>query len=232
MIKQIQQNAEALYQIWLDSKEPANSDSNPRILQQAWQELCNVIERIEKSSNQLTQQELNEIANHGIKLHLQAISWIERLQAQELVRPILKSLLFFSAWAGQRNCELDEIEFIINALSEYSNRAKEQSELQELAQISNKIIHAFPKALQAESDSTDPGKPWRVLLLNNAIIATRSNQDQLIEQAYQLIGKHLPEDAPGFFAEAMRQMEKINYPDNVKILARRYYELWHEQTMH
>ncbi len=232
MIQQIQQNAEALYQVWLDSKEPADSDFNPKILQQAWQELCNVIERIDKTNHQLTQQELNEIANHGIELHLKAISWIERLHAQQLVRPILISLLDFAAWSGRLNCKLDEIEFIINALSEVSNRESEQNTLQELAQISNDIIHAVPENLQNQSGNSNQGNPWRVLLLNNAIIATRSNQDKLIEQAYQLIGEHLPQDAPGFFSEAMRQMEKINYPDNVKILARRYYELWHEQTMH
>ena len=86
--------------------------------------------------------------------------------------------------------------------------------------------------MRLDIEKTNTGRPWRVLLLNNAIVATRSNQDTLIEQAYQLIGQYLPEDAPDFFYQALKQMDIVGYPDNVRVLARRYYELWNNKTQH
>jgi hypothetical protein len=43
----------------------------------------------------------------------------------------------------------------------------------------------------------------------------------------------LPGDAPGSFREAMRQMEALNYPPQVRALVQRYADAWCERrTLH
>ena len=42
----------------------------------------------------------------------------------------------------------------------------------------------------------------------------------------------LPEDAPGFFAEGMEQMDIIDYPDHVRHVMQTYYQLTNQPTLH
>ena len=232
LINQLKMHSEELYQLWLKSRGDNIPDSNPEVLKQAYEQLCAVLNRSDAVSAKLSHDNLNEIANHGIQLHMESVHWIEQLQAQSIVPDVMKSLILFSAWAGQQQCELDEMEFIVNILGEYTNYVRSPDELEELAQLSSSIIDACPVSLKQNSADNNPGRPWKILLFNNAIIATRSNKDEFIEPAYQLIGQYLPEDAPEFFSQALEQMDVVGYPDNVRILARRYFDLWNNKTQH
>ena len=69
----------------------------------------------------------------------------------------------------------------------------------------------------------DPSDPWRLLLINRAIVATRSHNPELIESAFDAVLESLPGDAPKFFAEGMEQMTILDYPDDVREVVRRYY---------
>jgi hypothetical protein len=71
-----------------------------------------------------------------------------------------------------------------------------------------------------------PSRPWRVLLLNRAIVATRSQRPALMVAAFDSLVEHLPEDAPDFFREGMGQMEALQYPAPVRELMQRYYDRW------
>ena len=232
LIKQIKMHSEELFQLWSNTKESSHSDSNPEILKEAYKQLCLIIERTDSTANTQENTELNEIANHGIHLHMESVHWIEKLQAQGIAADVMKSIILFSAWAGRHHCELDEMEFIVNFLGEYSNHVKSMAELEELAGLAMNIVDACPMVMKSDLDNQNQGRPWRVLLLNNAIIATRTHKDDLLEQAYDLIGKYLPEDAAKFFSQALEQMDIIGYPDNVRIIVRRYFNLWNNQTQH
>jgi len=72
--------------------------------------------------------------------------------------------------------------------------------------------------------NSDPQRPWRVLLLNYAIVATRTHQLSIIDSVYQFFVEHLPEDASQFFTEAMSQMETQNYPVEVKQVVEKFYQ--------
>ena len=69
----------------------------------------------------------------------------------------------------------------------------------------------------------NPRDPWRLLLINRAIVATRSHNRELMESAFDALLENLPSDAPSFFAEGMEQMAVIDYPDHVRELMKRYY---------
>ena len=72
----------------------------------------------------------------------------------------------------------------------------------------------------------NPGRPWRVLLLNHGIVATRSHNTELMEAAFTLLASKLPEDATRFFSEGMQQMEALGYPPHVRETMEKYHHEW------
>ena len=70
----------------------------------------------------------------------------------------------------------------------------------------------------------DPRRPWRVLLLNYAITATRTHEPALMEKAFKFLIFHLPDDLKQFFTEGMSQMFALNYPEKVKQVMEKYYK--------
>ncbi len=80
--------------------------------------------------------------------------------------------------------------------------------------------------IQQDLEKTNPGRPWRVLHLNRAIVATRTHQPDVMDEAFALLTQHLPEDAADFFTQGMEQMELLNYPPHVREVMDRYYRKW------
>jgi len=72
----------------------------------------------------------------------------------------------------------------------------------------------------------DTGRPWRVLLLNHCIVATRSHNTGLMEDAFALLSARLPEDAARFFTEGMQQMDALDYPQRVREVMEKYHRRW------
>ena len=75
-------------------------------------------------------------------------------------------------------------------------------------------------------ETVNPGRPWRLLNLNRAIVATRTHQPEVMEEAFSALAAQLPDDAPGFFTQGMEQMELLNYPPQVREVMDRYYKKW------
>ena len=75
-------------------------------------------------------------------------------------------------------------------------------------------------------EKSNPGRPWRILHLNRAIVATRTHQPDVMDEAFTLLTECLPEDAPGFFSQGMEQMDLLNYPPHVREVMNRYYRKW------
>ena len=54
-----------------------------------------------------------------------------------------------------------------------------------------------------------------------------------MEHAFDAINEHLPTDALGFFRDGMEQMEQLDYPDHVREVVQRYFNLWSDRrTLH
>jgi hypothetical protein len=64
------------------------------------------------------------------------------------------------------------------------------------------------------------------MLLNRSIVATRSHNTDLMEQAFTELSRHLPEDAGHFFTEGMQQMDALDYPEHVRRLMACYHRQW------
>jgi hypothetical protein len=136
-------------------------------------------------------------------------------------------------WIVRHNGELRTLEPVINSLARLANKFREPSLLQQLYDISVELIQALEPLIQQQGAKAKKAHSWSILLINQAIIATRSYRPELIDEAYQTLCRLLPDQAPDFFREGMEQMEVMNYPQQVKEVVEKYYNIWGKpRTLH
>lgn len=167
---------------------------------------------------------------HGLDLLTQLAGLAARLSQAQTARAIESLALPLACWLLRRGAELAHPEPVVNAAATLANSLREPDELAALYALMSEVVEGISPlgAQEAQGEPRGPAasRPWRVLLLNRAIVATRSHRPALMVEAFQDVCEHLPEDAPAFFREGMGQMEALNYPQPVRDLMGRYYNLW------
>ncbi|MBK5964644.1 hypothetical protein CCR95_11270 [Thiocystis minor] len=215
-----------------ESKTPI--EPNPRVLLIGLERLLDILRAAEKESladsaealRSATGSEPSALLDHGIDLLLQLAELGKRLDLPLQARTLEQLTLPLCCWILRRGGELPHPEPVINAAAQLANSLREPDQLVELFGLMNEIIDGIGLERAMESETTNPARPWRVLLLNRGIVATRSHQPSLMENAFDAIVEHLPEDAPDFFREGIGQMEALNYPAQVREVMQRYFDRW------
>lgn len=141
-------------------------------------------------------------------------------------------VLPLAVWVALQGGALRVLEPLVNVLSEVANGTRKPDRLGELADLMAFLIDAVADDIRQDADRIDPSRPWRVLNLNYGIVATRSHDPQRMERAFNALCFRLPEDAPGFFAEGMQQMDAIGYPEHVRAVMEKYHRTSAHPTLH
>jgi hypothetical protein len=134
---------------------------------------------------------------------------------------VLRAALAFALWITRRGGELRHLAPVVDALAAEANRTPRGEAMKALYELSCELVEAASP--RAQSGEPVAAHPWRLLLLNRAIVATRSESPELMEAAFDAVAEHLPLDAQRFFAEGMEQMAIIDYPDHVREVMHRYF---------
>ncbi len=149
------------------------------------------------------------------------------------VRALTRLTLPVAMWVARCGGKLDKLDLVVNALADYANELRQPEQLAELTQAIVVILPAVSDAVRQDLEQTNAMRPWRILHLNYCIIATRSHDPELIETAYDVLVKNLPQDARSFFKEGLQQMDAIGYPESVREVLERYDQKWGaESTLH
>ena len=80
--------------------------------------------------------------------------------------------------------------------------------------------------LQSDHLSKDPQRPWRQLLVNGAIVATRARDLRRMERAYRRLEAHLPSECPAFFERANHQVSGLGFSVEARALVRVRMQRW------
>jgi len=220
----------------------ASDETNPRPLLGAMRDLLDELgrHRPEYGFDTLAEGEvagsgrgLSALGDHGIDLLARLASISGKLRSPQLVRAIESLALPLACWTARCGGEIGNLGPVVNGAAAVANSLKDPADLARLYGLLREVGQAVSPAVSQESGSADPGRPWRVYLLNRAIVATRSHQPRLMEEAYDLIAEHLPNDAPDFFREGMEQMDALEYPPHVRKVVERYHDRWcGQRTLH
>jgi len=184
------------------------------------------------ATTSVAEQELIDLPDYGMSLLTTLREFAQQNNCKESSIIFEQLSISLALWFAQHDMITHDVELIVNAISNTANRTQDQVVLAELADVIDVIINAFPAELKADLDKLDPARPWRGLNLKHAIIATRSHDPKRMESVFEQLVFRLPEDAPGFFDEGMRQVDIIDYPDHVRNVMKTYYQLTNQPTLH
>lgn len=217
-----------------------DADPDPRILLKTLNDLFDGLRRLEDDAlDQIprdgrTPTELKDIrtlGNHGIDLLARLAALAGNLLPPQRARAIEELTLPLACWIARHGGELGYLEPVVNGAANLANRLAQPSELGQLYGLLTEVVNAVDPQVSQGAVSTETARPWRVLLLNRAIVATRSHRPALMKEAFESLIEHLPDEAPTFFREGMEQMDALSYPPQVRDLMQRFHEKWCDQRV-
>jgi len=213
----------------------AREASTPPQLAQAFEQLFEAMQRTEVSlaqdtplqtGNQASGRDVSELGEYALELCQHALSWAQELDLSEIYDVLQTLVIGMGRWVSRHGGQIFSLEPVVDALARSANRTQEPEQLVPLYRAMGEIMDATASAIRQDLEKSNPGRPWRVLHLNRAIVATRTHHPDIMEEAFAILIRDLPEDAPGFFSQGMEQMELLNYPRHVRDVMDRYYRKW------
>lgn len=197
----------------------------PPLLADAVRQFLDVCQQVDADEEELPLEEVDELGTHGLECLSDLALWAYQLR-QDAARAAIEDLAFDAAqWITGRGGEITVLEPVVNSLARQANAATEVATLRALFERACAIIaHAAP----GFSETTNPSvlQPWLTLHFNCAIIATRTQQPELMNAAYDLLESHLPQHCAAFYEEGVRESRKPVYSEQVRTLMQERLAKW------
>ena len=121
----------------------------------------------------------------------------------DLRAPIADIAIGIALWAIRHDVALTVVEPVANALALRSNEAQGREGLAAAFGLMQGVMKHVAPHLQADLERSNPERPWRILHLNLAITAIRSEDTALMRFAFDALDAALPDERAGFYAEAL-----------------------------
>jgi hypothetical protein len=213
----------------------APDGASVELLSEAFRQLLDVMARVEADSRagengrpgrRAEGEDITELGEYGSRLQENLASLVNQAGPADLKDAMPTLIVDLALWVAAHGGRLDSIEALVDALAQIANRTTEPRELGHLNEVMGRLIDAVSPLIREDLEKINPGRPWRVLLLNRGIVATRSHDPERMTEAFDFLIRHLPEDAAGFFAAGMQQMEALNYPAQVRQVMEKYHRRW------
>ncbi|MBG7601862.1 MAG: hypothetical protein IZT60_04855 [Gammaproteobacteria bacterium] len=219
---------------WQDESQDDANGTNPDLIIKAVEQLHDILQYHAGEEDQSSEMaELNQCSDYGLQLFSELSSLAASIHLSQQSVDIENLCFPFALWAARLGAEISTLEPVVNAISRIANSIMQPSDLEQLYREISEIFYAVSEPIRQDMDAGNPLRPWRVLLLNRAIVATRSHQPVLIEDAYKEIVTMLPEDASRFFREGMEQMDTIGYPSHVREIVETWFQRYsNKPTLH
>ncbi len=219
------------------STAPTDTEqTGPAELVQAFGQLLEVMQRLDAdntTADRTASTDVTEIGEYALRLAEGLSAELEQRRLHDHKMEQAALIIGIALWVAQRGGLIDTLEPVVDALARYANTIRDPDALEALSGVIGQIVAAVSPAISQDLEKINPGRPWRVLLLNQSIIATRSHNTALMEQAFVQLTSKLPEDAGQFFTEGMQQMDALDYPEPVRKIMEKYHRQWNmDRSLH
>ena len=204
-------------------------DTDLPTLAQALQQLLDVMTRVEsdlQASGDTTRADITEIGEYALQLQEALSAAVGRLGVSGQQQTLAYLAINLALWIARHSGQIETLEPVADAIALVANRSREPAELGRLTAVIREVMTGVSSLISQDLEKMNPGRPWRVLLLNYGIVATRSHDADLMEDAFAVLTSKLPEDASRFFSEGMGQMEALDYPPHVRKVMEKYHSQW------
>ena len=204
-------------------------------LLEALNQFFDILETIDHQAaegQRISPAEATEIGNHGIVLLLQMIDLMEKLDLPHKRHELEHIALVFARWIIEHGGELQHLEPLVNAFAHAANRMQDRAQLRQLAELMGQVVDAASAELKQDLGGQELYRPWRLLHINRGIVATRSQDTELMRRVFDEMLFYLPQEAASFFEEGMEEMDAMDYPPHVRQLIEEYHAKRHNPRLH
>lgn len=219
-----------------EARRPPKSDQvTPVQLREALEQFLAIVRRLDQEEGEtgpIYKEDVSQLGDYGLSLLLDMMTWATQLGLQEPRKELEAVALAAADWIVRHEGEIRTLDPVVNAFAGLANRTRDTATLEALAAFMGQVIRQVSAFIKQDLEKNNPGRPWRLLHLNRGIVATRSHNPALMEEVFEELVRSLPEEAPGFFAEGMQQMEALHYPPPVRAVMSRYFDRWTRPRMH
>jgi len=229
------ENVQAIIDAWNDSgSRAADDEASPDLLQNALEQLIDVLQLVEWNHSAETpgqsegpaQADVSELGDYGLNMLTELSQIATGLGLPEQTERLEQLALSLALWVIQQEGDLSSIDLVVNALARLANETLDSFELEQLFHTMSDILNAVLPVEPGVQGEPATRQPWQLLLLNRAIVATRTLSPKLMEYAFSDVVEQLPEEASNFFREGMEQVKLRDYPAHVSEVIERYYHDW------
>ncbi len=215
--KRFEQHTQPVLAAFASSGIATGEQITPPMIVDALRQLFTVLNNpISEWDPALPEDEPERIADLTIGLLMDMATWAERLGEKQAKLALEMITVSIAAWICQQHGAIHTLEPIVNGLAILANSHQDADALKPLAQLMGHVVSAASADYAADLDSADPQRPWRILLLNWGITATRAQDTAEMRQAFAALTHHLPADAHLFFQEGLQQVNQGDFPEAVK----------------
>ena len=220
-------------QAYGDQELSKDTDATPAQLIEAIKQFFVIYEKMGDKvgeNSQFSKENISQIGEQTIHCLIELGELAEQVNLPK-ERALMEETAFSVAhWVIRHKGEIRSLDVIVNILAAKANRTNDKTILTSLFHVMNDVLeHASPE-IKSDPDKSNPGRPWRMLNFNFAIVATRTKNRELMIKAFDILGLNMPEDCPQFFEEGLIQSEKTEYGPEIKAIMTDYFKKW--ATLH
>ncbi len=218
------------------ARAPATTDQvTPAQIVIALEQFFDIAQRLDCEYGEtaaIVQEDVSQIGDYGLQLLTDLSNWANQLDLQQAASELRLASLGASDWVLRHHGEIRTPEIVVDTLANLANTTSDVEILKQLESVMTNTLHGLSTFHKRDLETTNPGRPWRVLHINRAIVATRTLDPTVMRRVFDEFVQELPAEAPQFFAEGQAQMTKSVYPEAVREIVRDYYDIWHRRRMH
>lgn len=235
--EKLSETVQEIIDSWNGSGAVAAADEvAPELIRNGLQQLIEVLQRQEwladageDSGMPVESVDVSELGDYGLTMLADLFGLARDLQLPEACSELERLALSLALWVVEQQGELTRIDLVVNGVARVANGTDNRRELEHLFYVMGDLLDAIPSPLSGEPTDGQPS-PRKLLLMNRAIVATRSLSPELMETAFAEVAEQMPGEAPGFFREGMEQVQIQGYPDPVRRVIERFYLDWYRPT--
>ncbi|MFA9460341.1 hypothetical protein [Thiohalorhabdus methylotrophus] len=197
----------------------------PPDLVEAIRQLLEILERNPADDPTPPMQEEGEaekIGNHAMNFLHDLGVYSERLELPDTTAELQQVAIAVAMWLASWNASIQHIDMVVNGLGLVANQTADAEELRRIRTMMQRVADHASADIKADLETANPHRAWRILLMNEGIVAVRGQDPEGIRQAFDQLQERLPDDAAAFFAEAAKQVQQDEYPAEVAEVVRGY----------
>ena len=184
-----------------------------------------------KISAEVDPDDITQIGEYGFNLLTELLQWAHNNRRSDFSKEIRQLTLSLALWVTHHQGELRTLEPIVDAFAQTANKTSDKEQLKQLVKMMDDIISSCSNSIKEDQEQSHPLRPWRVIHLNKAITATRAHDTELMRRVFQELVSALPFDSAQFFSEGMKEINKADYPDDVRAVLQEYFNKYSRPKM-